>query len=68
MPSRETVGTGDRAARDNVEVKATALFKGRRLLSIVGLTVKQYRELQSGQKTRISKAAFDAESQLYERT
>jgi len=52
---------------DFIEVKASENFKYRRLLSISGLTVRQYRELQSGQKVRISKSAFDAEPQLYER-
>jgi len=52
---------------DTMEVKASANFRHRRLISIAGLTTRQYRQLQSGLKTIIPVETFEKEPSLYER-
>ena len=63
MPSRKT-GSADSNA-DGFVVTASENFSKRRLTTIHGLNIKQYRALGRGEKVKISVEAYNAEKTLY---
>ena len=63
MPSRTNRSTDSDS--DGFVVKASDVFRCRRLITIQGLDKKQFRLLRRGEEVKISKVAYNADKTLY---